>query len=307
MNRLRAILLAGGFSAFLGNGGMAPSAPKLSLPAPGTVTDLVVSSTTDRSITVTWTGVASGAPGPAQYEVRYGTSAGFGWGTGTETAPIPGASPNAGERLQLTITGLLPSTSYSVELVAFTGTLNVDAVFGGLSNVATGMTLATLPPPPPPPVSAETLWATWTWRNGNYLKMTSVGTPSPNVCDTAMHSNREVRFDMKAGIRATTLTMTACEAYGWTPVAFALVGMADSGQIGPLWGPDGYRLQVTCRPKTTGCMMTLKRPLLWGTTITFTLGPLPPSEFTPLRATLARASGFFPRVAPTFPYSWRQP
>lgn len=289
-------------------GGVKPK-PSPSAFAPGTVTDLAVNSVTDRSVTVIWTAVTSGTVLPAKYAVRYGTSAGFSWGTASETAPVPGASPAAGERIQLAITGLLPATAYSVQLVAFTGTLNVDAVFGGLSNVVSGTTLATPPPPPPPPPSgpADTLWASWTWRNGNYVKVTSTGTPSANFCDPAMNPNREVRFDLKSGLRTTTLTMTACEGYGWTPVAFALASIADSGQVGPLWGPDGYRLQVTCRPKTTGCTLTLKRPLLWGTTITFTLGPLPTSEFASLRAALARASGVSPRSAPTFPYSWRQP
>lgn len=277
--------------------------------APGTVTDLAVSATTDHSATVTWTAVASGTVQPAKYAVRYGPTAGFGWGTGTETVPVPGTSPLGGERFQLTIDGLQPATPYSVQLVAFTGTLNVDAVFGGLSNVATGTTLATPPPPPPPPAPsvAETLLATWTWRNGNYLKVTSIGTPGKNLCDSATVNNRTVRFDLKASIRATALTMTACEAYGWSPIAFAVAAMADSGQVGPLWGPDGYRLQVTCRPKTTGCTLTLKRPLLWGATITFTLGPLPTEQFDELRAAIARGSGVFPRNAPSWPYVWRQP
>jgi len=50
-----------------------------------------------------------------------------------------------------TLTGLTPSTGYSFQLVAFTGTLNINAVFGGLSNVTTATTTATPPPPPPPP------------------------------------------------------------------------------------------------------------------------------------------------------------
>jgi hypothetical protein len=40
-------------------------------------------------------------------------------------------------------------TSYQFQLVAFRGTLNIDAVFGAISNVATGTTTGTLPPPPP--------------------------------------------------------------------------------------------------------------------------------------------------------------
>ena len=35
-------------------------------------------------------------------------------------------------------------------MVAFRGTLDVDAVFGGLSNIASGTTTSGSPPPPPP-------------------------------------------------------------------------------------------------------------------------------------------------------------
>ena len=36
-------------------------------------------------------------------------------------------------------------------MVAFRGTLDVDAVFGALSNIASGTTTSGSPPPPPPP------------------------------------------------------------------------------------------------------------------------------------------------------------
>jgi len=51
-------------------------------------------------------------------------------------------------------------------MVAFRGTLDVDAVFGGLSNIASGTTTSGSPPPPPPPPPAT------------YLEFTS-GPPSP--------------------------------------------------------------------------------------------------------------------------------
>jgi hypothetical protein len=41
-----------------------------------------------------------------------------------------------------TVAGLAASTTYSFELVAYRGTLKVNAVFGGLSNVASGTTAA---------------------------------------------------------------------------------------------------------------------------------------------------------------------
>ena len=42
-----------------------------------------------------------------------------------------------------TVTSLAPSTSYQFQLNAFRGTLNVNAVFGSLSNVASATTTAT--------------------------------------------------------------------------------------------------------------------------------------------------------------------
>jgi hypothetical protein len=65
-----------------------------------------------------------------------------------------------GARRTCTVLGLAAATAYQFELVTFRGTLNVDAVFGGLSNMASGTTSGSivpppppLPPPPPPPPS----------------------------------------------------------------------------------------------------------------------------------------------------------
>jgi len=44
------------------------------------------------------------------------------------------------------VLGLQASTTYEFQLVAFRGTLNVDAVFGDLSDVASGTTAAKLLP-----------------------------------------------------------------------------------------------------------------------------------------------------------------
>lgn len=114
--------------------------------APGTVTDLGVSGTTDSAATLTFTQVTDGAGQPASYDIRYAVSP-IDWGSattasaGTCAAPLAGTA--IGSRLTCTVTGLAPSTAYNFELVAFRGTLNVNAVFGALSNVAAGSTVAT--------------------------------------------------------------------------------------------------------------------------------------------------------------------
>jgi len=54
------------------------------------------------------------------------------------------------------VLGLSAATAYGFQLVAFSGTLNVNAVFGGLSNAASGVTSAS-GAPAPKPVAAVTV------------------------------------------------------------------------------------------------------------------------------------------------------
>jgi len=77
---------------------------------------------------------------------------------GTCATPLSGTT--VGGKRTCTVLGLVASTTYSFELVAFRGTLTVNAVFGALSNVATGTTTGGAPPPPPPPGSGVTYYRT---------------------------------------------------------------------------------------------------------------------------------------------------
>jgi hypothetical protein len=132
-------------------------------PAPATVTDLAVTVTADTSVTLTFTEVSDGTGSPASYDVRYAVSP-LSWGTANDvqrgTCRVPMTGTTVGAPRSCTVVGLAAGTSYEFELVAFRGTLNVDAVFGGLSNVvrATTSVSDTLPPPPPPPPSTGS-WA----------------------------------------------------------------------------------------------------------------------------------------------------
>jgi uncharacterized protein YjdB len=116
---------------------------------PGTVTDLSVASATDSSITLSFTEVNNGAGQPASYEIRWAAGS-LSWGSGqsvsrgTCTTPLAGTA--IGARRNCTVLGLQSGNSYQFQLVAFRGTLNVDAVFGGLSNVATGTTVSSSAP-----------------------------------------------------------------------------------------------------------------------------------------------------------------
>jgi hypothetical protein len=60
---------------------------------------------------------------------------------------VPMAGTSIGAHRTCTVLGLQPATDYQFQLVAFRGTLNVDAAFGDLSNVASGTTNAGTPPP----------------------------------------------------------------------------------------------------------------------------------------------------------------
>src|SRR5207237_6270745 len=70
------------------------------------------------------------------------------WGSATAvtvgscTVPLAGSAID-GSR-SCTVLGLAAATGYQFELVAFRGTLNVNAVFGNLSNIASGTTTGTV-------------------------------------------------------------------------------------------------------------------------------------------------------------------
>ena len=118
---------------------------------PGTVEDLTVAATTDSSVTLGFTEVSDGMGRPASYDVRYAAGTTLTWGTnatsasqGTCATPLAGHS--SGAKRTCTVLGLASGTTYSFELVAFRGTLNSTAVFGELSNVATGVTAGSTAP-----------------------------------------------------------------------------------------------------------------------------------------------------------------
>jgi uncharacterized protein YjdB len=116
---------------------------------PGTVTDLAVSAVTDSSVTLSFTEVSDGTGLPAKYDIRWAAGS-ISWPTapdvtrGSCTVPLAGTA--IGARRSCTVLGLQSGTGYQFRLVAFRGTLNVDAVFGGLSNVASGTTVSSTAP-----------------------------------------------------------------------------------------------------------------------------------------------------------------
>src|SRR5258706_1995227 len=124
---------------------IAPTDPSFVVTAnlPGTITDLRVTATTDTTATLAFTEVDNGAGLPASYDVRYAVAP-LAWGgaipVARGTCKTPMAGTTIGAARVCIVRGLSPATSYRFQAVAFRDTLNVNAVFGSLSNVASGAT-----------------------------------------------------------------------------------------------------------------------------------------------------------------------
>src|SRR5207247_9051636 len=76
----------------------------------------------------------------ASYDVPYRVGPST-WGStapsatrGTCTTPVAGTA--IGAKRTCTVLGLTPATAYQFQLTEFRGTLNLNAIFGGLSNIA---------------------------------------------------------------------------------------------------------------------------------------------------------------------------
>src|SRR5258705_4987927 len=98
---------------------------------PGQVTDLAVTGVTDSSMTLSFTEVTDGTGKPARYDVRYAAGT-IAWGSaasvtkGTCATPLAGTA--IGARRTCTVLGLAPVTGYQLQLIAFRGTMNLNAL-----------------------------------------------------------------------------------------------------------------------------------------------------------------------------------
>jgi len=112
---------------------------------PAAVSDLATMAATDSTINVSFTEVSDGTGAPSSYEVRFAPGT-ISWGTAAPvvsgTCGTPLAGQAVGNKRTCTVGGLTAGTSYQFQIVAFRGTLNQNAVFGALSNVASGATIA---------------------------------------------------------------------------------------------------------------------------------------------------------------------
>ena len=190
---------------------------------PGTVTDLAVVGSTDSSVTLSFTQVNDGTGKPASYNVRSMAGSSLTWWLAKSVTQGSCATPVAGTAIgskrTCTVQGLAASTTYSFELVAFRGTLNVNAVFGDLSNVATGPTQAAGDPPPPPsqPGTVNDVALVGTTDSSVTLSFTEVndGTGKPASYDVRSMAGSSLTWWL-----AKSVTQGSCA----TPVAGSAIG-----------------------------------------------------------------------------------
>lgn len=149
---------------------------------PGTVTDLQAAATGSTSVTLSFTQVNGGTGQPAKYDVRYAVAP-ISWGSatsttnGTCTTPVAGTA--IGSQLSCTVLGLTPATNYGFQLVAFRGTMNLNAVYGPLSNTVSATTTAS-GPPPAPVASVSVTPASSTLQIGATVQLSAVTRDSSN-------------------------------------------------------------------------------------------------------------------------------
>ena len=185
---------------------------------PGAVVDLAVAGVTDTSATLSFTEVNDGTGSPASYDVRFAVSP-LSWGSAPAVARGTCATPLAGSAIgakrTCTVLGLSRTTAYGFQLIAFRGTLNVNAVFGGLSNVATGSTAAPAPAPvasvavTPGSVSQTTggtqqFAATLKDATGNVLTGRTITWTSSNAAIAAVNGS-----GLETAVAAGSATVTA--------------------------------------------------------------------------------------------------
>jgi uncharacterized protein YjdB len=203
---------------------------------PGSVSDLSVQSTTDASVTLSFTQVDDGTGQPASYDIRYAVAP-MTWGSATSTTNGTCASPVTGtaigSQISCTFLGLSPSTTYNFQAIAFRGAMNGGAVFGGLSNLAVASTLSG--PAPDPVVTTVTvspssasvavgattpLQAIVKDQNGNVMTGQTV-TWSSNSTGVATVNSTGVVTGVTAG--PATITATSADKSGTATITVTTV------------------------------------------------------------------------------------
>ena len=203
---------------------------------PGTVADLAVVAATDTSVTLAFTEVSNGMGRPASYDVRGAVGTTLTWGAnatsvsqGTCTTPLAGHA--IGARRTCTVSGLAAGTTYSFQLVAFRGTLNGTAVFGGLSNIATSMTAGSTAPVASVSIAPHNGWV----LVGGTLQLVAI----PKDARGNLLGGRTVTWTSSAPAVATVSSsgLVTGVTEGMTTITAASEGKSDTTQVSVVPAP----------------------------------------------------------------------
>ena len=208
---------------------------------PGVVTNLSATVTGPNSVTLSFAQVSDGLGAPAKYDVRYAPSP-INWGAAPSVANGTCATPLSGTAtsgtLTCTVLGLNASTKYDFRLTAFRGTLNKDAVFSSLSNIATVTTVAATATPNTVTIAPATatvavgatqaLVATVKDQNGVVMSGQAVTWSSSNASVASVNASGVV-----SGVNAGSATITATSS-GKSGTAAVSVTAAPSQPTGSL-------------------------------------------------------------------------
>jgi len=127
---------------------------------PGAVTNLTIAAVTANSVTLSFTEVTNGAGQPASYDVRWAAGT-LSWPSATSvaqgTCTVPMGGTAIGTTRSCSVLGLASGTAYQFQMVAFRGTMNVNAVYGALSNLTSATTTSSTAPVASVIVSPATL------------------------------------------------------------------------------------------------------------------------------------------------------
>lgn len=201
---------------------------------PGTVTDLRVVGVTDNSVTLRWTQVDDGTGSPADYAVRDGTPT-LSWGSAYATE-VSVAGTAVGDSLTYTVSGLQAGTTYQFGMVAYRGTLNVDAVFGRLSNFVSGSTTS--------PVTFQTPTVTVTPASVSFTFLNATAQLSAVAKDSTGKTVTNPGFTWKSlnsAIASVTATgLVTAKGIGRIAIVVSAAGCA----------PDTATVEVTQVPAT---------------------------------------------------------
>jgi hypothetical protein len=186
--------------------------------SPGTVSDLKVAAVTDTSVTLAFTEVIDGTGAPASYDIRVVAGTSLAWGgsatsvsRGSCATPVVGTA--IGARRTCTVLGLTPSTTYSFQLVAYRGTLRVNAVFGALSNQTSGTTSGSTPLPPPPPSGSGVTYYRTNFTDGTTGPLDVYAYGGGSCAKSADYRDPGSAYSMKCTIPAIDYGAAALQAW----------------------------------------------------------------------------------------------